>query len=310
MTRMAAKPHYLPAALIGCFGVPEAGRATGLRHAKVCVRRRQTPQKVFGPVKAENIAYQYGIYDVDDPSSDRPADFAETIWQEYEGRLPAAIRALEQGTFARVDWKTILLHVQAQSIRHPDYDRVAIAYIQEGGLPTPERDHVQRQRQATFRETRQWMARARFALIRRGTAAPRFVLNDKGYVPMHDTLLDLKGVLFPLSGEIAVLMVVGAGQPTDDYEAGPLAERNLNAKGMESVNQVAWTVTEITCVMAHPDDADYLLQLPESGPTVRLPRLGPYRGNREPGFFHWALGDIGVPLPREGQDFRRGAQTA
>ena len=68
MARMASKPHYLPAALIGGFGVPETGRAAGLRHAKVCVRRRQALQKVFGPVKAENIAYQYGLYDVDAPS--------------------------------------------------------------------------------------------------------------------------------------------------------------------------------------------------------------------------------------------------
>ncbi|MGI5461248.1 hypothetical protein ACQEWB_50510 [Streptomyces sp. CA-249302] len=307
---MAPKPHYLPAALIGGFGMPEAGRAAGLRHAKVRVRRRQAPDKVFGPVKAENIAYQYGIYDVDAPSSDLPADFAETMWQEYEGTLPAAIRALEHGTFTRDDWKTILLHVQAQSIRHPDYERVAITYIQEDGVPAPERDHVQRQRQTTFRETRQWMANARFALIRRGTAAPRFVLNDKGYIPMHDTQLDLKGVLFPLSGETAVLMVVGLALPTDDYEAGPLAERTLNAKGMEIVNQIAWTVPEITCVMGHPGDADYLLQLSETGPTVRLPRLGPYRGNRDPGFYHWALDDIDLPPLQQGQDFRWGAQTA
>ncbi|WEP00026.1 hypothetical protein A6P39_041785 [Streptomyces sp. FXJ1.172] len=141
----------------------------------------------------------------------------------------------------RDDWKTILLHIQAQPVRHPDNGRVAVTYIkEEGGLPTPERDHVQRQRQITFRETRQWMANARYALIRRGTAAPRFVLNDKGSIPMHDTLLDLKGVLSPLSGEIAVLMVVGVAQPTDDYEAGPLTERILNVKCMELVNRAVW----------------------------------------------------------------------
>ncbi|MGW1563774.1 hypothetical protein ACWCQ1_46020 [Streptomyces sp. NPDC002144] len=307
---MAPKPHYLPAALIGGFGMPETGQTVrGLRHAKVCVRRRKEPKKVFGPLKAENIAYQYGLYDVYTPTSDLPADFAETIWQEYEGALPAAIRALEQDSFTTDDWMTILLHIQAQAIRHPDYDRVAVAYIQEDGVPAPEHDHVQRQRQTTFRETRQWMANARYALIRRGTAAPRFVLNDKGYVPMHDTILDLKGVLFPLSGQIAVLMVVGAAQPTDDYEAGPLAERILNAKGTDLVNQAAWTVSEITCVMGHPGDADYLLQLPETGSTLRLPRLGPYRGNREPSYFHWASAGTRVPLPREGQDFRWGARS-
>ncbi|MFD8812887.1 WD40 repeat domain-containing protein [Streptomyces sp. NPDC059627] len=57
-------------------------------------------------------------------------------------RTPAVIRALKQGTVTRDGWKTILLHVQAQSIRHPDYDRVAATYIQEDGVPNPERDHV------------------------------------------------------------------------------------------------------------------------------------------------------------------------
>lgn len=89
----------------------------------------------------------------------------------------------------------------------------------------------------------------------------------------------------------------------------PQGERVLNAKGMELTNRVAWTVSEISFLMGHPDDADYLLQLPETGPTVRLPRLGPYRGNREPSFFHWALAGA-VPYPRQVQDFRWGAQPA
>ncbi|MGQ4482106.1 hypothetical protein [Streptomyces sp. SAS_276] len=106
-----------------------------------------------------------------------------------------------------------------------------------------------------------------------------------------------------------MLMVVGVAQPTDDYEAGPLAERILNAKGTELVNQAAWTVSEITCVMGHPGDADYLLRLPETGSTLRLPRLGPYRGNREASYFHWAAAGTRVLLPREGQDFRWGTRS-
>lgn len=56
------------------------------------------------------------------------------------------------------------------------------------------------------------------------------------------------------------------------------------------------------------NDADYLLQFWETGPTVRPPRLGPYGGNREPGYFNWALAGAGVPFLRKSQNFRRGAQ--
>ena len=61
------------------------------------------------------------MYDVAEPGPDLPADFAEQLWQQYEGALPGAIRALQSGSWTQDDWRTVLLHVQAQSIRHPDF---------------------------------------------------------------------------------------------------------------------------------------------------------------------------------------------
>jgi len=39
-------------------------------------------------------------------------------------------------------------------------------------------------------------------------------------------------VVFPTSGDVGVLMVVGAARPGDEYESGPRAERTLNPAGM------------------------------------------------------------------------------
>ncbi|MFE4758756.1 hypothetical protein ACFRIB_52955 [Streptomyces mirabilis] len=94
-------------------------------------------------------------------------------------------------------------------------------------------------------------------------------------------LSDLKGVLFPLSGEIAVLMVMNVAEPTDECENGPLDERILKAKGTKVVNRIAWAVTEITCVMGHLDDPVCLLPLPETGPTASFFRPGHSRRRRE-----------------------------
>lgn len=49
------------------------------------------------------------------------------------------------------------------------------------------------------------MARARFAMLRHRKPAQRFLANDKGYIPLHDVARDVRGVVLPLSGLIAVL---------------------------------------------------------------------------------------------------------
>ena len=95
-----ARPHYLPASLIGGFGEPGTGKHAGhLRYARVCVRWAADPGTVR-EVRADNIAIQNHIYDVAEPGPDLPDDFAERLWQQYEGSLPGAIMALEHRTWA------------------------------------------------------------------------------------------------------------------------------------------------------------------------------------------------------------------
>jgi hypothetical protein len=162
------------------------------------------------------------------PGPDLTADFAEQLWRQYEGKLPSAVTALDNGSWTPAHCQTVLLHVQAQSIRHPDFDRAARDYIRSMGGPELSGDDVQAQRQRTYQETRDWMAQARFAIVRQCHPAPRFLVNDKGYTPLEDPTRELRGVLFPLSGHVGVMMVVGTAQPADDYESGPYAERILD----------------------------------------------------------------------------------
>jgi len=289
-TAKAARPHYLPASLIGGFGEPDTGsdRHTGhLRYAWVCVRRTGDPGTV-SRVRADNVAIQNGVYDVAEPGPDLPADYAEQLWQQYEGALPGAISALENGSWTRDDWQTVLWHVQSQSIRHPDFARAVHEHVGEVVAAELRPDDIQAERQRTYQDTRAWMARARFAVLRHRKPAQRFLTNDKGYVPLHDVARDLRGVVFPLSGLVAVLMVVEVARQGDNYEQGPLAERTLNPKGMEIINEAAWDTVGIRCVIGHPDDEPAIAALTTGEKTVRMPDLGPYRGNREPGMFDWA----------------------
>ncbi|MGK4586216.1 hypothetical protein [Kitasatospora sp. HPMI-4] len=282
------RPHYLPAALIGGFGIPDA-RQSGARYASVLMRRRDEPGKLRGPIRADQVAVQNGLYDVDEPYEELPADFAETLWQRYETALPGAVQALEAGTFSRADWHIILLHIQAQSVRSPDFDRVATAYLIRQHGTTPLRDHIQRERQRTHQESRRFLAQARYAVIRRAAPAQRFVLNDKGYTGFQDPIRATRGLLFPLSGNLAVLMALDTALPGEDYEDGPIAERTLNPASMAIANACSWGHSNIKCVIGHPDEAEEIAALSDTGDAISLPKLGPFRGTREPGLLDWAL---------------------
>jgi hypothetical protein len=171
--------------MIGGFGEPDnGGRFRALRCAWVCVR--WTTSGTIARIRAENVATEYGLYDVAEPGPDLRADFAEDLWRLYEGKLPQAISALEKGSFTRDNWLTILLHVQAQSIRHPDFARAVHEHLGPSAAAAVGPDGIQVERQRTFDDTRNWMARARFAVLRRSIPCRRFLANDKGYVPLHE----------------------------------------------------------------------------------------------------------------------------
>ncbi|HEX2822939.1 MAG TPA: hypothetical protein VHO07_22670 [Streptosporangiaceae bacterium] len=158
------------------------------------MRRTEDPGTV-SRTRADNIATQNRVYEVAEPGPDLPADFAEQLWQQYEGSLPGAIRALENGSWTRDDWQVVLLHVQAQSIRHPDFARAVHEHVGEAVAAGLSPDDIQAERQRTFQDTRAWMARARFAVLRHREPAQHFLANDKGYVPLHDIARDVRGVV-------------------------------------------------------------------------------------------------------------------
>jgi hypothetical protein len=93
-----------------------------LRIARACVRLKD-PDKLLPNVKAEDIGFEPDIYDVKNPTTDLPADHAETEWKKYEPTLPRAIRALDRGASGAAEWQTVLQHLRATWARHPDFAR-------------------------------------------------------------------------------------------------------------------------------------------------------------------------------------------
>ncbi len=280
------RPHYLPAAFIGGFGV--VGKPSGgLRLAQVCVRWT-VGSRTVSLMRADQVGFEYGIYDVDQPGPGLAADFAEQLWKQYEGGLPTAVAAMDNGSWTPANWRIVLLHIQAQAIRHPDFDRAARDYLGAMGGPDLSGDDVQTQRQNTYQETRAWMAGARFALARQCHPAPRFVVNDKGYTPLADPVRELKGVFFPLSGQVGVIMAVGAARSGDDYEAGPFAERILDPDAVTIINETALGTAGIRCVIGHPEDRNAITKMTTGPAIAAMPATGACLGTLEGGLFDWA----------------------
>lgn len=284
----ASRDHYLPAGLIGGFGSPHP-TSDRRRHAKVCTRTRPPDDVLCPEIKADRIAWGYNLYDVDEPTDELPDDYAEQIFALYERHLPDAAKALESAEFSPEDWQVVLRHIQASWIRNPGFEQDAVNALIADGIAAPTNDQVQVLRKAAHEAMPEGvLANARFALIRRGQFARRFIIDDRGFVPLLDTVTGRSGVLFPMTGNVAVMMVWGAAGPYDDYWARPFAQLTLTGTGAAALHTATWSHKGIAMVIGHPDDAAWIAELadpPDHG--TDLPGHGPYQGTAI-SVFGWA----------------------
>lgn len=158
--------HYLPAALIGGFGVHDTRKGkTGLRFSKVAVREHGYPERIRH-TRAEKVAKTIGEYWVAHPPPGLSPNFIDGYWDQYEPELPGAIRRLEDRTWTERDWEAVRKHLVAEAVRNPDFERVAIDYRAAKNDPIAHRDEVQYERLVTLANTPTLLARARLALLR------------------------------------------------------------------------------------------------------------------------------------------------
>lgn len=277
--------------MIGGFGKPTRGsKASKARESKVSVRMVSKPDEILSGVRASKIAAAWGEYTIDEPPPGLSPNFIDEMWDSYETHLRRAITALESGVYSPEHWGHVLDHVQAQSVRSPDFLVKATVYLAGLGIENPTRDQLQFERIKTHANTPQLMAESRFALLRQPLNGRRFIVNDKGYAaPLWDPRFDCPNVIFPLSPQLAVLMVVGASQG-DDHRAAPMRDLTMTTAAMDLVNEASWMLGGITCIMGHPEDESLMAALDMDKPLVP-PILGPYRGTCDIGLCDWAVID-------------------
>ena len=283
---MVAADHYLPAALIGGFGAREARqRKSGLRYFNVAIRRREKPDEVKIR-SAEKVARSIGVYRLESPPEDLSENFIDDLWNTYESGLPGAIERFGVGAWTDRDWNTVLLHLVAAAVRHPDFERVATEYRAARGDSISHPDEVQHERLVTLQNTPALLAEGRCAIVRAPEDGHGLVINDKGFATVRDPYNGYRGVLFPLSGQVAVLCVPYVGKVEGRTTAWLCADLIMTPATVEMWNLLSWQHVESGLVIGHPDDKCQLARLDDSQPN--LPRLGPYRGRGVEGAFEWA----------------------
>jgi hypothetical protein len=283
---MAAADHYLPAALIGGFGAREPRQQKcGLRYFNVAVRTREKPDEIKVR-SAEKVAKGIGVYRVESPPEGLSENYIDDLWQTYESELPAAVERFGGGAWTDRDWEMVLFHMVAAAVRHPDFERVATEYRAARGIATSHRDEVQHERLVTLQNTPALLAEGRCAVVRVPEDGRPLVINDKGFATVRDPYNGYRGVLFPLSGQVAILSVPFVGKVEGRAEAWLSADLTMTAAAVEMWNHLSWQQVESGLVIGHPDDKCQLARLNDSEPI--MPRLGPYRGRGVEGGFEWA----------------------
>ena len=292
MHQMSAAPakkradHYLPAALIGGFGTPETRKGkTGNRFATVAVREHAHPSVVTRK-RAEKVAKKIGEYWVEHRQRGFHRTSSTATGTSTSRTYRARCRRLGDRPWTERDWETIRKHVVAEAVRNPDFERAAADYRAAKGDPIAHRDEVQYERLVTLVNTPTLLARSRFAVVRTPEDGHRFVINDKGFTTVADPYNNQKGVLFPLSGSVAVLCVPEVGDVPGRVDAWLCADLTLTPGAVEGWNLASWQQKETLLIIGHPDDEGRIADF-DRRPLV-FPALGPYRNRGVEGAFEWA----------------------
>jgi hypothetical protein len=183
----------------------------------------------------------------------------------------------------------ICIHLAAQGVRHPEFlQKAGLFFAGQGFDIIDDPDLPQLQRVKSLEDTFEVLAHSQLAVLRRAPESRRFVVNDKGYMTLQDSINGMKGVFFPLSCDLMILAVPGSKPDGGWADMKPQRDLVLTPGGTEVLNRACWQQDGIKCLIGHPDDSSRIGKLSRSDPLV-VPGFGPYRGAGGYGFFDWIV---------------------
>lgn len=274
--------HYLPASLIGGFGVASKGR--GLREATVAFRSIATGNVYLD--KAENLAYRKDTYRLENPPDGVDPDSIDNLWEPIESELPGLINRLENRCLGTDDDERLFYYVATAVVRHPEtFEAIARDHNLRNGFQIPVGDYLQIERVEALLNQLQLLPTWRWRVLHSTNDAPRLMITDRGWTCIGEDGWPSRGLFLPMSPRVAIF-----GYLDEDrlpLRRPPFEEHlYLCDSSIDWINSCAWTNEDpyVNLLIAHPDDRNRLAGLPHYC-DVKMNSYGPYRHRRSNGFF-------------------------
>lgn len=273
--------HYLPASLIGGFGLPPARGK--LREARVAVRRKATGAVDSGFPKAETLAYRPGMYRLASPPAGLDPDVVDKLWDPVENGLRDLAGRLAARRLQHGDDQLLLAYAAGAGVRPPAFEAVAADHQARQGLAAPQGDDVQYARVLALHNQLPVLPTWRWRVLHSPADAPRFMITDRGWMYVGQEDWPTHGLLLPIGPRVAILGYL------DDPGLPPrqpaFAEHlDLCQSMIDYLNAAAWDDPYIDLLIAHPDDRSRLASLPDHR-NLRINALGPFRNRKSVGLF-------------------------
>ncbi len=132
--------HYLPAALIGGFGIVRAGKP--LRKAQIVVRELASGQ--VHRATAEDVAFRRALYRLLAPEPGVNPDIVDKLWTPVETELPALVARLDADALEPDDPEKWIRYAAMAGVRNPTaFLALAVHHQQQRGEPEPVDDQIQ-----------------------------------------------------------------------------------------------------------------------------------------------------------------------
>jgi Protein of unknown function (DUF4238) len=275
------KQHYLPAVLIGGFGVATAsGR---LRDATVAVRRTATGAVDPVDPRAESIAWLPGMYRLTAPPPGIDRDVVDKLWDPVEDKLRDLVVRLANRRLVSGDDELLFTYAAAAGVRHPSFADVAADYQTRNGLPVPLGDDLQYARMTALLNQLPVLRTWRWRVLHSPADVSRFMITDRGWMYVGQEDKTTHGLMLPMGPRVAILgHLDDPGLPP----ARPAFEEHLDLcqSTMTFLNAAIWDDPFITMLIAHPGDRDRLADLSDHH-ALRINAYGPYRNRESVGLF-------------------------
>jgi hypothetical protein len=262
-----AHDHYLPAGLIGGFGLPTSRRR---RESRIAAWFRGAPHPV--PTTAENVAHANKLYTLENPPVGVPADAVDNVWRGLEAALPDAVERLTQNQSRVGDEDILYGYVASTAVRHPTLDKLADLH----GLEIHGKDHLQVVRLDMLLNTLTYVRSLRWRVLISPPEADRFLLSDNGFIYVSQgTDWPSHGIVVPVAPRTALLGFMYHPERQRQAPNGFLERLHLVPSWVRFLN-AATRHTAPYVTIGHPDDVAMMESL-EPPIEVRVNQHGPYR---------------------------------